>query len=109
MSSVFQQMVADDRDRVFLNLSEYGQIYHVDGQDIIAQFNKYSLLRRSDLSALGTGIGEASLICKMEDLIRRPAEDDVMTIDGAKWTVVTVLESMGMYNIRLTRNMQAWQ
>ena len=98
MAFSFKEMVANDRRRVFLDLSEFGEEHRVEGKTIAAVLDDNALRERQELS-----VAESSLLlyAAVEDLpARRPAGEG-LNVDGREYIVNDWSEDMGIATVAL--------
>lgn len=101
MSFSFKEMVARDRQLVFLNPAEFGEEHIVEGKAIIAVLDDNALKERQGGQELGVAEASLMLYAAVEDLpARRPAGEG-LNIDGREYIVNDWSEDMGIATVAL--------
>lgn len=92
--STFQDMVAADRDAVFLNLDEFGEEHDVDGEKIRVVLEDTQIIEKDGTQALSDATNR--LFAKTEDLNGRKMAGETLYIDDVGYTVKSWLDEMGI-------------
>ena len=103
MSSPFREMVKADRDAVFLNAEEFGDLHTIDGRQVMAVVDEPQTAK-SGMSAAALAGAEAIVFAKNEDLPAPRAEGDTLNVDGRMFIVVSWRVDCGMAEIALRQN-----
>lgn len=103
----FKVYVADDM-RVYLNPDEFADLVTLQGRDIILVQSKNSELALSEWRKRmqeppGVGVELLTLSVVTSDVERLYA-NDVVTLDGVEWTVLSTAEDAGLRTIHLYRH-----
>lgn len=101
--SIYKQMVQDDISAVFFNLDELADYRNVGGKQMPVIQDDNRILDRSDLAAMGSGIGEGLIFVREEDFVRIPEPTELLPIDGKNWFIVSLINNKGVFEIRLSR------
>ena len=100
MAFSFKEMVANDRRRVFLDLSEFGE-HRVEGKTIAAVLDDNALRERQGGQELSVAESSLLLYAAVEDLpARRPAGEG-LNVDGREYIVNDWSEDMGIATVAL--------
>lgn len=100
--------IAADIDAVFFNLDDFADTYNVDGREIPVAQDDDRILEKTDISALGTSLGEGLIFIKVADMTRPPTGGDQISINDKKWYVRNIVNNMGVYEIRIGREQLEW-
>ena len=101
MAFSFKEMVANDRRRVFLDLSEFGEEHRVEGKTIAAVLDDNALRERQGGQELSVAESSLLLYAAVEDLpARRPAGEG-LNVDGREYIVHDWSEDMGIATVAL--------
>lgn len=98
-----KDLIASDIDNVFFNTEEFADIYIIDGRDVPVVQDDNRILEKSDISALGTALGEGLIFIKEKDMPRLPSGGEEMNINNKKWYVRDAKNNKGVYEIRIGR------
>lgn len=102
--SGFKDMLAGDIDNVFFNIDELADTYDIDGRKISVVQDDDRILEKTDMSLLGTALGDGLIFIKAKDMPRMPSGGtDQMMINGKPWHVRTCVHNNGVYEIRIGR------
>lgn len=104
--SIFKDMLATDVKNIFFNIDELAELYEVDGRLIPVVQDDNRILEKTDISAMGTDLGQGLIFVRAADMPRLPNADDEITINGKKWYVREAKNNTGVYEIRIHRNRQ---
>ena len=104
--SIFKDSLASDIDSVFFNLDEFADTYVVDGKEISVVQDDDRILEQTDIAVSGLQKAEGSIFVKAKDLLRIPIAGDRMIINDKPWFVSFIINNIGVYEIRLSRNQQ---
>ena len=100
MAFSFKEMVANDRRRVFLDLSEFGEEHRVEGKTIAAVLDDNALRERQGGQELSVAESSLLLYAAVEDLpARRPAGEGLLV--GREYIVNDWSEDMGIATVAL--------
>ena len=94
-------MVGEDRERVFLDLAEFGETVSVDGRDVPAVIDERERGDR-DLE-MGLPSDGMRLFARCEDLPRRRNPGETLAVSGRSYSVVDWREDMGVAEVTLVR------
>ena len=103
MSSPFREMVKADRDAVFLNAEEFGDLHTIDGRQVMAVVDEPQTAK-SGMSAAALAGAEGIVFAKNEDLPAPPAEGGTMNGGARMFIVVSWRVDCGMAEIALRQN-----
>ena len=97
----FKEMVARDRDDVFLDLEEFADSHMVDGRAVPCVIDQ---VERGDRD-LETGVAgdESRLFAKTEDMPPRRRPGEQVTVDGRSYVVLAWRDEMGVTEVDLAR------
>ena len=97
--SKFTEMVAADRDDIFLNLDEFGERHRIEGKTITA------VLENGESGAASIGLAEYDLVvfAKSEDLPKRRPAGESLNVDGREFSIVAWREDCGIAEIQLAQ------
>lgn len=98
---MLKELIANDRDNVFLNLDDFGEIHNIEGNDIICIIDQDGLLDRQGGAVSAVGQSTMTLYAKVEDLPERRGYGSELTIDGIPYMIDTWYENMGLSTINL--------
>ena len=98
----FRKMVRDDRDAVFLNLAEFGEMHSIEGRPVKAVIDE-PLSGESAMAAIGLAECDIIVFAKVEGLPRIRAEGSSLNVDGREFTVQSWREDFGVAEIRLAQ------
>jgi hypothetical protein len=101
----FKDALAADIDNVFFNIEGFAENAVVDGRSVPIILDNDALQGKSDVYAMGLSEGERLIFIREKDLRRLPQPGEQMTIDGKQWYVRHSLPNMGVYEIRIGRDM----
>jgi len=99
-----KDQIADDIENVFLNTDEFATTHVINGITMPCVVNDDLLLERSDAAAQGVYLGEKLIFINASLLPGKPAIGGRFTFDGKPYTVINVVENMGMFELRLKAN-----
>lgn len=100
--SNFKIMVERDRDSVFLNPKEFGEMHEIEGRDIMAVIDTPSF-EESAMAAVGLADCDILVFAKVEDLPRiRPAGES-LNVDGREYSITSWGEDCGIAVIQLAQ------
>lgn len=108
--SGFKDMVAADRDKVFLNLDEYAEEHNLNGTDcncILQDESVAEELQTADnFSQTYAGLYGSRILVnvKTEDLPEVPVEGQSFYVDNKLYLVESSANDMGMLTIQLVAN-----
>ncbi len=97
--SAFTDMVASDRDSVFLNLDEYSEEHDIDGKVIKVVLENVSIEEKDNTQALSEATYR--LYAKTEELNGRKMAGETLYIDDVGYTVKSWLDNMGITTVIL--------
>lgn len=97
----FKDTVEDDRNSVFLSLSEFGEKLPVDGKPVRAVLDERERGDR-DLE-MGLPSDGMRLFARTEDLPRRRNPGETLEVRGRSYSVVDWREDMGVSEVTLVR------
>ena len=100
-----KEVIASDIDDVFFDTDEFAEIATVDGKPVPIILDNDALNGKSELYTAGLSEGEQLIFIKQKDMLRRPMEGEQITINGKQWYVRHSLLNMGVYEIRIGRNL----
>ncbi len=103
--SRFKEMVRRDRKRVFLNLLEFGEDYHVEGRVIQIVVDNDELKRRQGGQDLAVTESSTLFYAASEDLPKRRTAGETLTINGREHLIDDWQEDMGIATIILRENL----
>jgi hypothetical protein len=103
----FKDDLADDM-RVYLNPHEFADLVTLQGRRVLALLSKDSELALSEWRKRmqeppGVGVELLTLSVVTSDVERLYA-NDVVTLDGVEWTVLSTAEDAGLRTIHLYRH-----
>ena len=102
--SGFQDMVDSDIDLVFLNLDEFAQMHHVEGNRIpvVLDDDELNSLKQGQM----LGIVEADLLMmgRVSDFPRNMNPGRLINVDGREMIVVDAKRDMGLIEAALKQN-----
>lgn len=104
--SGFKDMLAGDIDNVFFNIDELADTYDIDGRKISVVQDDDRILEKTDMSLLGTALGDGLIFIKAKDMPRMPGGGNQLMINDEPWYVRTCVHNNGVYEIRIGRNQQ---
>lgn len=97
----FKEMVARDRDDVFLDLVEFADPHVVDGKAVSCVIDQVERGDR-DLES-GVAGDESRLFAKTEDMPRRRRPGETVSVDGRSYAVLAWRDEMGVTEVDLAR------
>ena len=97
----FKEMVARDRDDVFLDLAEFADPHVVDGRAVPCVIDQVERGGR-DLEA-GVPSDESRLFARTEDMPPRRRPGEQVTLDGRSYIVLAWRDEMGVTEVDLAR------
>lgn len=97
----FKEMVARDRDDVFLDLAEFADPHVVDGKTVSCVIDQFERTDR-DLES-GVAGDESRLFAKTEDMPPRRRPGEQLTLDGRSYVVLAWRDEMGVTEVDLAR------
>ena len=103
MGSPCREEVKGDRDAVFLNAEEFGDLHTIDGRQVMAVVDEPQTAK-SGMSAAALAGAEVIGFAKNEDLPAPRAEGDTLNVDGRMFIVVSWRVDCGMAEIALRQN-----
>ena len=86
--SAFRDMVKTDRDEVFLNPDEFGNLHTIDGKQVMAVVDEPQI-EGSSMDAAALAEVDIIVFAKSEDLPTPKPTGDVLIVDGRLFTVQT--------------------
>ena len=100
--SKFTEMVAADRDDIFLNLDEFGERHRIEGKTITAVLDES---KNGESGADSIGLAEYDLVvfAKSEDLPKRRPAGESLNVDGREFSIVAWREDCGIAEIQLAQ------
>lgn len=102
--SGFKSMVAEDRPRVFLDLSFFGQPAQVEGKTISIMLDDDTLQELQSGQDLAVAESSTLFYARSEDLPPRRPAGHSLTVNGRICTIDKWTEEMGMATIVLREN-----
>ena len=102
--SGFKDMVAEDRSRVFLDLSFYGQTARVEGKTITIVMDDDELKARQGGQDLAVAESATLFYARSEDLPSRRPAGQSLNVNGRECTIDKWTEEMGIATIVLREN-----
>lgn len=108
--SGFKDMVAADRDAVFLNLDEFADVHNLNGKECNCILQDESVaeevLTADRFSQTYSGLYGSRLLVnvKTEDLPEIPVEGQTFYVDNKLYMVESSANDMGMLTIQLVAN-----
>ena len=100
--SAFRDMVRTDRDFVFLNLDEFGEIHMIEGCPAKAVIDD-PILGKSAMDAIGLAECDIIVFAKVEELPCVRTEGESLNVDGREFTVQSWREDFGIAEIKLAQ------
>lgn len=97
----FKETVGEDRERVFLDLTEFAGEHDVDGTTVPCVIDQVERGDR-DLDS-GVPSDEARLFARTEDLPRRRRPGETVSVDGRSYAVLAWRDEMGVTEVDLAR------
>lgn len=98
----FKDMVAADRDAVFLNLDEFAEQHRVEGKMIVAVTDE-SIFGASGAASIGLAEYDLIVYVKVEDLPRKRPTGESLNVDGREFSIVSWREDCGIAEIQLAQ------
>jgi len=86
--------------------------YEVNGKKMPVVQDDDRIFDKSDISALGTDIGEGLIFIRVEDMPHQPLPDSSLDIKSpratkaTRWFITNIIENWGVYEIRIRRQQQ---
>ena len=102
--SGFKDMVAEDRSRVFLDLSFFGQPAKIEGKTIPIMLDDDTLQELQGGQDLAVAESATLFFARSEDLPPRRPVGNSLTVNGRICTIDKWTEEMGMAMIVLREN-----
>lgn len=102
--SGFKDMVAEDRSRVFLDLSFFGQPATIEGKTIPIMLDDDTLQELQGGQDLAVAESATLFFARAEDLPPRRPAGNSLTVNGRICTIDKWTEEMGMAMIVLREN-----
>ena len=99
-----KEQIAGDIDSVFLNTLDFADEHVINGLTVRCVVDEDRLQERADKQAQGVYLGAKLLFVKAADFPGRPAVNMRLTLDGKPYSVVSCIENMGMFEIRIGAN-----
>lgn len=103
-----KDLIASDLNSVFFLIDDLAGMYNVDGREIPVVQDDNRILEKTDISALGTSLGEGLIFIKAADMPRLPLGGDRIKINGKEWYVRNAVDNLGVYEIRIGRDLVTW-
>ena len=100
----FKDMVAADRESVFLNLDFFGEMHRVEGKRIPIMIDNDELKVRQGGQDLAVAESATLFYARAEDLPPRRAPGALININGRECHIDDWQEDMGMATIALREN-----
>lgn len=97
----FKDMVAADRASVFLNLQEYGEMFYIEGRDIMIVVDNDQLKRRQGGQELAIADSSMLFYARTEDLPPRRAPGESLNVNGREMIVDDWTEDIGIATVIL--------
>ena len=101
----FKDAVAADVENVFFKTDEFAEEAIIDGRPVPFILDNDALNGKSDVYAMGLAYGEQLIFIKQKDLFILPKEGDQMTINDKQWYVKHAYNNMGVFEIRIGRDL----
>lgn len=100
--SKFTEMVAADRDDIFLDLDVFGERQRIEGKTITAVLDESE---NEESGAASIGLTEYDLVvfAKAEDLPKRRPVGESLNVDGREFSIVAWREDCGIAEIQLAQ------
>lgn len=102
--SGFKDMVAEDRSRVFLDLSFFGQTARVEGKSISIMLDDDTLQELQGGQDLAVAESATLFYARSEDLPARRPAGQTLNVNGRECIIDKWTEEMGMATIVLREN-----
>ena len=103
----FKDILKQDIDNVFLNISEFSDIHNVDGRDSPIQVDDNEIIEREKKSSSnmdGVYVKQKLIYVKAKDFGALPAIGRQIMLDGKRYMVVDSTDEYGVYTITLEGN-----
>ena len=102
--SGFKDMVAEDRERTFLDLDFFGQSAQIEGKTISIMLDDDTLQELQGGQDLAVAESSTLFYARSEDLPPRRPSGHSLTVNGRLCTIDKWTEEMGMATIVLREN-----
>lgn len=99
--SAFRDIIAEDRENVFLNPDEFAEEHLIEGSRINVSWQDDEAMEDPDLSMLGTHT--VRIYARAEDLPARKVPGDTLWADHVAYTVEQWSEAEGVAVILMSR------
>lgn len=97
----FKDMVEADRDAVFLDLEEFGDVHRIDRKEVRAVIDRRERSGRDlDMGLSGDGM---RIFARSEDMPPRRAPGMPISVDGIAYMVESWTEDMGIAEVSVIR------
>ncbi len=103
----FKDMVAADRESVFLNLNFFGEMHRVEGKRIPIMIDNDELKERQGGQDLAVAESATLFYARAEDLPPRRAPGSSININGRECLIDDWSEDMGMATVVLRENIMS--
>lgn len=103
----FKEMVAADRESVFLNLDFFGEMHRVEGKRIPLMIDNDELKERQGGQDLAVAESSTLFYARAEDLPPRRAPGSSININGRECLIDDWSEDMGMATVVLRENIMS--
>lgn len=98
----FKQIIANDIDRVFLNVNEFAEMRMIEGTPVRCAFIEDILNEKSGGTEFGVHNAEACIMAKCADMPTRKGYGSCLNVDGVDYTVISWSEEAGITTIMLS-------
>lgn len=98
----FKKMVEADRDAIFLNFDEFGEMHDIEGRPAKVVIDE-PMMGESAMAAIGLAECDIILYAKAEELPHIRMEGESLNVDGREFTVQSWREDYGMAEIHLAQ------
>lgn len=103
----FKDMVAADREAVFLSVDFFGEMYEVDGKLIPIVIDTDELKERQGGQDLAVAESATLFYAKREDIPKNCAPGYTLIVNGRACTVDALQENQGIVTVVLRENITA--
>ena len=107
MANRFQDMIAADIQRVFINTDEFGEPYRIEGKTVNIVVDSDELKERQGGQDLAVAESGTLFYAKTSDLPPRRAAGSIININGRECIVDAWSEDCGMSTVVLRENITA--